>query len=138
MGIKVDGFSAVIMADIEALKNKGEKEANEILENMGKDALSRVKESSPVFKGEYSARNSRTPGEYKNGWRLKKENKYGIKVRRITNEKAPSLTHLIENGTTQRFTKSGANRGVMTPKQAHIRRSFDEVSQEYENKYFKD
>lgn len=128
MRINVNEFSSKVFADIKGIVKAEQDNAKNIIENLAGDVQKRVQQKSPKSPKKYK--------KYAKGWKVKKEHEYGNTYFVVTNTTKPQLTHILENGTVQRKTKSGANRGAVK-KQPHIRPAFDEVVAEYENKYLK-
>lgn len=137
MIISADNLGSTVFADISKIVADEKNNANRIIEDLANESCQRVIETSPVKDTPYTGKNKkRKVGSYKKGWIVKTELKYGEKRFIVTNKKEPELTHLIENGSVERATKRGKNRGKM-PKLSHIRRSFDETVAKFENKYLK-
>ena len=126
-------FSAV-MDDIRRIAEREQRNAEELVEEMADAACKKVVQKSPVKLTEYGGkRKKRMPGSYKKGWKVEKELRYGSQLFVVKNDKEPSLTHILENGTDERETKAGEYRGSVR-KRPHIRAAFDETVAEYDAK----
>lgn len=115
--IKVDDLSKEIMKALENYSDDISEVVEEVSNDVGKEAVSELKDTSP-----------KKHGSYANGWKLKKDksgkNRYSIK---IYNKTDYQLTHLLEFGHATR-------NGRRTKAIPHIRPVEEKYSTEYEKK----
>jgi uncharacterized Zn ribbon protein len=135
--LDISKMAEQVMSDIRAVCEEEQKDLDAVMHELAKETCEEVKRTSPVYGKEYSeSKIGRESGDYKNGWRVTRELKYGDTIYVVKNTKAPSLTHIFEFGTAQRKTKFGANRGqVDSKKYAHIRKSFYKMVNRYKSKF---
>ena len=125
-------FSSV-MDDIRRIAQAEQKDAEQLVEEMAREACRKVVKKSPVRRSPYPGERKTIPGQYQKGWTVEKERRYGSSVFVVKNDKEPSLTHILEDGTDERETRSGERRGRVR-KHPHIRAAYDETVAEYDTK----
>ena len=111
MQIDISKLSETVMGDIEEIARAEIAKVEDVLEVMANETCTQIKADSPAG------------GKYRDGWTIRKENQYGTRYVIVFNQKEPSLTHIFEDGTTDRYTKYGYYRGRITAK-PHIRPAF--------------
>lgn len=111
MEIDISKLAETVMGDIEEIAQAEISKVEDVLDAMADETCTQIKMDSPAG------------GKYRDGWTIRKENKYGTRYRVIYNRKEPELTSIFEDGTVDRYTKSGQYRGRIEAK-PHIRPAF--------------
>ena len=111
MQIDISKLAETAMGDIEEIAQAEISKVEDVLDAMAGETCAQIKMDSPAG------------GKYRDGWTIRKENKYGTRYRVIYNRKEPELTSIFEDGTVDRYTKSGQYRGRIEAK-PHIRPAF--------------
>lgn len=111
MEIDISKLAETVMGDIEEIAQAEISKVEDVLDTMADETCAQIKMDSPAG------------GKYRDGWTIRKENKYGTRYRVIYNRKEPELTSIFEDGTVDRYTKSGQYRGRIEAK-PHIRPAF--------------
>ena len=111
MQIDISKLAETVMGDIEEIAQAEISKVEDVLDAMAGETCAQIKMDSPAG------------GKYRDGWTIRKENKYGTRSRVIYNRKEPELTSIFEDGTVDRYTKSGQYRGRIEAK-PHIRPAF--------------
>ena len=111
MQIDISKLAETVMGDIEEIAQAEISKVEDVLDAMAGETCAQIKMDSPAG------------GKYRDGWTIRKENKYGTRYRVIYNRKKPELTAIFEDGTVDRYTKSGQYRGRIEAK-PHIRPAF--------------
>lgn len=111
MQIDISKLAETVMGDIEEIAQAEISKVEDVLDAMAGETCAQIKMDSPAG------------GKYRDGWTIRKENKYGTRYRVIYNRKEPELTSIFEDGTVDRYTKSGQYRGRIEAK-PHIRPAF--------------
>ena len=111
MKIDIGKLAESVMADIEDIAAKEKKDKESVIDILAEEACQDIQANSP------------TGGRYKSGWKIRRETQYGIRYVVVYNAKEPELTAIFEDGTGQRTTTSGLNRGRIK-KHPHIRPAF--------------
>lgn len=110
-------FVDLIVQNMQEYNAEVVEKVNEIAEEIGKEALKRIKKTSP-----------RDGGKYAKGWRfeVRRNNDGAIRIR-IYNKTGWQLTHLLENG---HVTRSGGR----TRSFPHIRKIEDWANQQLQER----
>ena len=111
MQIDISKLAETVMGDIEEIAQAEISKVEDVLDAMAGETCAQINMDSPAG------------GKYRDGWTIRKENKYGTRYRVIYNRKEPELTSIFEDGTVDRYTKSGQYRGRIEAK-PHIRPAF--------------
>ncbi len=105
---------AQVISDVRDIIEQNKKEADNIIREAADIALKKTSEKAPKRKERYTGkRSNRVPGKFARGFEIIKKYMAGFKTYTIENTLEKSLTHLLVDGTKQRQTKSGANRGEL-------------------------
>lgn len=128
MQIDIGAIAAEVGADIAAIAEDEERDVLEVLHDMATDCHESIKATAP-----------KDSGRYARSWKLKRREDYlgvGYVVRTQDTGSNPyaAMASWFEHGTADRVTRSGAKRGRMTTKQAHIRRAFEQAVARYQHK----
>ena len=111
MEIDISKLAETVMSDIEEIARAEMARVEDVIDTMADETCAQIKADSPAG------------GKYRSGWAIRKENKYGTRYKVVYNRKEPTLTHIFEDGTTDRYTNYGYYRGRITAK-PHIRPAF--------------
>lgn len=114
MEIDISKLAETVMGDIEDIARAELARVEDVLDTMADETLDQIKMDSPAG------------GKYRSGWTIRNETKYGTRYRVVYNKKEPTLTHIFEDGTEERYTKYGYYRGKIVAK-PHIRPAFYRV-----------
>lgn len=114
MEIDISKLAETVMSDIEEIARAEMARVEDVIDTMADETCAQIKADSPAG------------GKYRSGWTIREENKYGTRYKVVYNQKEPTLTHIFEDGTTDRYTKYGYHRGRITAK-PHIRPAFLQV-----------
>jgi Bacteriophage protein of unknown function (DUF646). len=82
-----DKLKTVIDSALKELGVKTDGDLDDVIQEVGKEAVEKLKQNSPVHSGKYAK-----------GWRFKKDAKRGGAIKGIVYNEEGSLTHLLEYG----------------------------------------
>lgn len=105
--VKIDDLGAEIVQAIQSYTEEVQKAIEEEIDTAAGRIKDDIKSRSPV-----------ETGDYKKGWKVKKESSNGVITRTIYNKTDYQLTHLLEHGHVNRD-------GTRTPGKAHIGPAWD-------------
>ena len=131
-GMSTGNYGSLAKTIQDELQNLGievDDETQEVFDEVGKEAVKKLKATSPV--------NEKSPqkGRYAKGWAYEKGKRYrGKAVGVVRNKKDPQLTHLLEYGHP--IVRNGEVVGYADEKE-HIRPVADWVADEIETKLTK-
>lgn len=111
MEVDIAKLAETVMSDIEEIAAAEKKDKEAVIDMLAEETCQDIKDNSPAG------------GNYKRGWKIRRETKYGIRYVVVYNAKKPELTPIFEDGTGPRKTNSGLNRGEIK-KHPHIRPAF--------------
>lgn len=122
-------LAKTIQDELQSLGIEVDDETQEVFDEVGKEAVKKLKATSPV--------NEKSPqkGRYAKGWTYEKGKRYrGKAVGVVRNKKDPQLTHLLEYGHP--IVRNGEVVGYAEAKE-HIRPVADWVADEIETRLSK-
>lgn len=122
-------LAKTINEELQAIGVAVDDDMQEVFDEVGKEAVKRLRETSPVNeKGKHS-------GRYAKGWAYEKGKRYrGKSVGVVRNKTDPQLTHLLEYGHP--IVRNGQTVGNYAGND-HIRKTAEWVAKEVENKLTK-
>lgn len=85
--IEIDMFAEAVTEILQTYANTTADEMNEIADSVSKEAVNRLKETSP-----------RKSGAYARGWTRKADKSKDVNEYTVYNKDKPQLTHLLEKG----------------------------------------
>ncbi len=121
--------------DVRKIVEQHKDEAEKITKEAADLALQNVAKRAPQRKKQYTGkRANRVPGSFAKGFKLLKRYRAGVNTYTITNDPEYNMVHFLVDGTDDRETKNGANRGKLKA-DAFLVEAFDETVAVIEAKY---
>ena len=122
MKVSLNGFAEALMDVIGEEVDRLDGNLTVIVEETAQEVKQALKDTSPVGTGDDN-------GHYKDGWsvRAKKDGR----GKTVYNKLKPKLTHLIEHGSVERYTRTKKTTGIMPDTKAHIRTVHDEYADKF-------